>query len=49
MLFICSHYVAKAAAGGEIAPQKLVEIAVETAQFGMPAKFQFPAAGLVVN
>ena len=33
-----------AAASGEIAPQKLVDIAVETAQFGMPAKFQFPSS-----
>jgi PmbA protein len=32
-----------AAANGEIAPQKLVEIAAETAQFGMQAKFDFPA------
>jgi PmbA protein len=32
-----------AAASGEIAPQKLVDIAVETAQFGMPAKFEFPS------
>ena len=32
-----------AAASGEIDPQKLVDIAVETAQFGMPAKFDFPA------
>jgi PmbA protein len=32
-----------AAASGEIDPQKLVDIAIETAQFGMPAKFDFPA------
>ncbi len=32
-----------AAASGEIDPQKLVDIAVETAQFGMPAKFVFPS------
>jgi PmbA protein len=31
-----------AAASGSIEPQKLVDIAVETAQFGMPAKFVFP-------
>jgi PmbA protein len=33
-----------AAASGEIAPQKLVDIAIETAQFGMAAKFQFPSS-----
>jgi PmbA protein len=32
-----------AAASGEIDNQRLVEIAVETAQFGMPAKFVFPS------
>jgi PmbA protein len=32
-----------AAASGEIDPQKLVDIAVETAQFGMLARFVFPA------
>ncbi len=31
-----------AAASGQIDNQKLVDIAVETAQFGMPAKFDFP-------
>jgi PmbA protein len=33
-----------AAASGEIDPQKLVDIALETAQFGMPAKLHFPAS-----
>jgi PmbA protein len=33
-----------AAASGEIDPQKLVDIAVETSQFGMEAKFDFPAS-----
>ncbi len=33
-----------AAASGQIDNQKLVDIAVETAQFGMPAKFDFPSA-----
>ena len=33
-----------AAASGEIDPRKLVDIAVETAEFGMPAKFSFPSA-----
>jgi PmbA protein len=32
-----------AAASGEIDPQKLVDIAVETSQFGTPAKFTFPS------
>ncbi len=32
-----------AAASGEIDPQKLVDIAVETSQFGTPAKFDFPS------
>ncbi len=32
-----------AAASGDIDNQKLVDIAVETAQFGMPAKFDFPS------
>jgi PmbA protein len=32
-----------AAASGEIEPQKLVDIALETSQFGTPAKFVFPA------
>jgi PmbA protein len=32
-----------AAASGAIDPAKLVDIAVETAQFGMPARFQFPS------
>jgi PmbA protein len=31
-----------AAASGPIDKQKLVDIALETAQFGMPAKFDFP-------
>ncbi len=31
-----------AAASGDIDPQKLVDAAVETAQFGIPAKFIFP-------
>jgi PmbA protein len=31
-----------AAAGGEIEARKLVEIAVETSEFGTPAKFSFP-------
>jgi PmbA protein len=33
-----------AAASGEIDPQKLVDIAVETSQFGMEAKFDFPCS-----
>jgi PmbA protein len=33
-----------AAASGEVDDQKLVDTAVETAQFGMPAKFDFPSA-----
>lgn len=33
-----------AAASGQIDNQKLVDIAVETAQFGMPAKFDLPSA-----
>jgi PmbA protein len=32
-----------AAASGEIDPRKLVDIAVETSQFGMEAKFDFPS------
>ncbi|MBN1189279.1 MAG: TldD/PmbA family protein [Dehalococcoidales bacterium] len=32
-----------AAASGEIDPRKLVDIAVETSQFGMPARFSFPS------
>jgi PmbA protein len=32
-----------AAASGQIDSRKLVDIAVETAQFGMPAKFDFPS------
>jgi PmbA protein len=32
-----------AAASGQIDKQKLVDIAVETSQFGMPAKFDFPS------
>ncbi len=32
-----------AAASGQIDPQKLVDIAVETAQFGIEAKFDFPS------
>jgi PmbA protein len=32
-----------AAASGQIDPQKLVDIAVETAQFGIEAKFEFPS------
>jgi len=33
-----------AAASGQIEPRKLVDIAVETSEFGMPAKFSFPSA-----
>lgn len=33
-----------AAASGEIESRKLVDIAVETAQFGMQARFEFPSA-----
>ncbi len=33
-----------AAASGEVEPQKLVDMAVETAKFGAPANFVFPAA-----
>ena len=32
-----------AAASGQIEPRKLVDIAVETSEFGMPAKFSFPS------
>jgi PmbA protein len=32
-----------AAASGYIVPRKLVDIAVETSEFGMPAKFSFPS------